>query len=305
VAAAGSPAADGSGIEDGGTTAALRAAGSSLSSSDGAVTLGTVTIAGNATAEPTTTIVDVGVAGIQNETGATYDFVVESTSSVTVTPEPGSGDHAVTVRLAPTGATVPLGGTRAFEVVATNASDGAGPYDLDVTTSAPDVVRFSSASAAGLPDVSRVEIVDGGGTASFQVAGNALPPSNGSVTLGRVVLSGHATGEAVVDVAVHSLGDADSVPYDDAGGDATAITVVDADPAVPPVVGDAPPTDPDGDGRYEDVDGDGDFDVFDVQAFLGVFDGDAVQSTPAAFDFDASGDGAVTIFDVQALLEEL
>lgn len=54
----------------------------------------------------------------------------------------------------------------------------------------------------------------------------------------------------------------------------------------PPVVGDADPTDPDGDGLYEDVNGDGKVDGNDVTALFEHFEDDAVQNNPDAFDFN-------------------
>ena len=70
-----------------------------------------------------------------------------------------------------------------------------------------------------------------------------------------------------------------------------------------PVVGNSPPTDPDGDGRYEDINGDGTFDIVDVQALFANLDSDVVQNNPEAFDFN--GDGQVDVVDVQALFAEL
>jgi PKD repeat protein len=77
---------------------------------------------------------------------------------------------------------------------------------------------------------------------------------------------------------------------------------VDAPPAGPPPIGSAPPTDPDGDGRYEDVNGDGEIDVVDVQALFANLDAPAVRDSPQAFDFN--GDGTVDVVDVQALFVE-
>ncbi len=61
----------------------------------------------------------------------------------------------------------------------------------------------------------------------------------------------------------------------------------------------APPTDPDGDGRYEDVNGDGNVTLADVQALFAHRHAASVEDTPEAFDF--SGDGRVNVVDVQAL----
>jgi PKD repeat protein len=72
---------------------------------------------------------------------------------------------------------------------------------------------------------------------------------------------------------------------------------------VPAVVGDAPPTDGDGDGVCEDVDGNGQFTILDVVAFLEAYDTATVESNTAAFDVD--GNGQVTILDVVALLDQV
>ncbi|MFT4945575.1 MAG: PKD repeat protein, partial [Halovenus sp.] len=83
----------------------------------------------------------------------------------------------------------------------------------------------------------------------------------------------------------------------------TATRAVPVAVSLPPVVGEHPPRDPTGDGRYEDVDGDGTVDIFDVQALFTGLDSDAVQSHAGAFDFD--GDGTVGVLDVQALFERV
>ena len=75
-------------------------------------------------------------------------------------------------------------------------------------------------------------------------------------------------------------------------------------PEVPPVAGENPPRDLDGDGLYRDVLGDGRLDIFDVQALFDNLDSAVVQENAAEFDFSGTG-GSVTVFDVQALFEEL
>ena len=67
-----------------------------------------------------------------------------------------------------------------------------------------------------------------------------------------------------------------------------------------PVVGDAPPTDPNGDGLYEDVNGDGEVTYADVVDLFENFDSAAVQNNPEAFDFNGNGrldfDDVITLF---------
>ncbi len=61
------------------------------------------------------------------------------------------------------------------------------------------------------------------------------------------------------------------------------------DDNLPPVVGDSPPTDPDGDGTYEDVNGDGDANYDDVVDLFDNIEEDAVQDNPSAYDFNDNG----------------
>ena len=72
------------------------------------------------------------------------------------------------------------------------------------------------------------------------------------------------------------------------------------DGALPPIVGDSPPTDPDGDGRYEDLNGDGEVNYADVVDLFEGFDSSAVRNNPGAYDFDGNGrldfDDVVTLF---------
>lgn len=74
---------------------------------------------------------------------------------------------------------------------------------------------------------------------------------------------------------------------------------------LPPIVGDTPPRDPDGDGLYEDIDGDGTVDIFDVQALFTNLQSDAVQEYAEFYNFAGDDDEEVTIFDVQALFVRL
>ena len=74
---------------------------------------------------------------------------------------------------------------------------------------------------------------------------------------------------------------------------------------LPPVVGERPPQDPDGDGLYRDVNGDGNVNILDVQALFNGIDSDAVQENASRFNFSGRSPDEVTILDVQALFNEL
>jgi len=66
-----------------------------------------------------------------------------------------------------------------------------------------------------------------------------------------------------------------------------------------------PATDTSGDNLLNNVDGDDAFDIFDVQTFFTNFNSDAVQASPALFNFNGDDPPVVTIFDVQALFTQL
>jgi PKD repeat protein len=81
------------------------------------------------------------------------------------------------------------------------------------------------------------------------------------------------------------------------------VTVVEAPP---PLVGNTPPKDSDGDGLFERVRGRDNFSILDVQALFKNLDNPDVQNNAERFNFqESSGSDEVTILDVQALFNEL
>jgi len=71
----------------------------------------------------------------------------------------------------------------------------------------------------------------------------------------------------------------------------------------PPITGEDPPQDPDGDGLYEDVDGDGELTVGDVQLFFENRDSEVIQTNAEFFNFSGTDPDEVTVADVQALFQ--
>jgi len=91
-------------------------------------------------------------------------------------------------------------------------------------------------------------------------------------------------------------------PDDSASGDLT----VEEQTGLPPVVGDSPPQDLNGDGLYRDVNGDGLFTYYDVQALNDNLDTPEVQSYPAAYNFALDvNPTSVRFADVEALYYDL
>jgi len=74
---------------------------------------------------------------------------------------------------------------------------------------------------------------------------------------------------------------------------------------IPPIVGENPPSDLNGDGLYRDINGDGEFTVGDVQALFENLDNGVVQDNAELFNFSGGDESAVTLEDVQALHSDL
>jgi PKD repeat protein len=74
---------------------------------------------------------------------------------------------------------------------------------------------------------------------------------------------------------------------------------------IPPVVGENPPNDLNGDGLYRDINGDGEFTVGDVQALFENLDDSVVQNNAELFNFSGGDESAVTLEDVRALHSDL
>jgi PKD repeat protein len=73
----------------------------------------------------------------------------------------------------------------------------------------------------------------------------------------------------------------------------------------PPVTGENPPTDSDGDGLYEDINGDGDLTISDVQVLFQHLNSSVVQNNAELFNFSGNDSTEVTLGDVQALFQLL
>jgi hypothetical protein len=210
-------------------------------------------------------------------------------------PEVGVG-----VALVPQSSTVTVDGTETFEVQVARATDGVNAVDLTVETSDPTVARVSEVTTVGSPMVDVSGAADDGSSGTLRAAGFGSFDAE-TVTLGRVTVTGEASGTARLDLSVDNVVTDNSEPYP--VGSVTGANLAVRETQVGPVVIDDPATDPDGDGVYEDVNGDGEFNIVDVSQFLREFDGETVQSNAAAFDF--SGDGTVNIVDVSSLLRQL
>lgn len=153
-----------------------------------------------------------------------------------------------------------------------------------------------------------ISVVDGDGDPIEGVSISVIDTETGDVV---ATLGGDSGTDHTVDLPPGQY----KLQIDTAIGDSltTAVTVDSGATArrtvtlvgLPPVVGDSPPRDLDGDGLYEDVRGDGTFDVYDVQTLFEHLDSDAVQTHAPAYNFSGGPSDTVTIYDVQALFQRL
>ncbi|PSP37739.1 hypothetical protein BRC66_06105, partial [Halobacteriales archaeon QH_2_66_30] len=153
------------------------------------------------------------------------------------------------------------------------------------------------------PDSSQVSIRNDGSRADVTVdmGGGAFDP--GDVEVASLTLSGESTGSTTVSLSGVAVDDDSNEPYDVTEVTGADVTVSD-EPGPPPVVGDDPPQDLNGDGLYRDVNGDGQLTIADVQVFFNNRNDPVVQNNAEFFNFDGAEPAEVTIADIQALFQD-
>lgn len=242
---------------------------------------------------------DIGPSGPDLYTGYGLLNTTGSLSAVNALSDPSP--DALDLRIRPPNSTVPTGQTQTHEIVATNATNGVGLYDITVETSNVSALSIVDGRDA-IGGVNVTAIAEDNSSIDIGAVGGDTNQS-GNVTLAAVTIRGENPGKATLTVTEQGIGNEDSEPYAATPAQPTTV-VIRSNLDAPDVIGNGKlATDVDNDGLYEDIDGDGTFDIFDVQALLTNRGSAAVQSQRAKFDF--TGDGAFDIFDIQALLDTL
>jgi pimeloyl-ACP methyl ester carboxylesterase len=206
-----------------------------------------------------------------------------------------------------------------YEVELSVGADAEAVYEVHADTATHEAAVASLTVESGETVVHDVTLDPEPGTLTGQVTADGEPMAGATIevvdlTAAEQVTTGDTDddGTYAVEVSpgayeVQAHAEGHQPGSDTATVTAAATTTLDIAmpvPDLPPVVGENPPLDLNGDGLHRDIYGDGSFDIFDVQALFDNLDSQVVQNNPDRFDFSGTG-GSVTIFDVQALFEDL
>jgi len=206
-----------------------------------------------------------------------------------------------TVTLTPPARTVEPDTETTFDLVVENATDGIESYAATVEVSDPAALRIEGVDPAGEVTASTVEVAADGSRASIEAEPSAGARASSDVTVATLTV--HASEVATVDVTLPrvSLTDETGLGYEVGTVEGAAVTITE-DVGPPPVVGEDPPRDLDGDGLYRDIDGDGELTAHDVRALLRHRRDDGVLDNAHYFNFSEGDHTTVSLADVQALL---
>lgn len=260
--------------------------------------LGTLTVSGE-TPGTTDLVFDTGDIGIGADDQSVSSYAVDSVTdgSLEVTEA-----DPVTVELVPLGPAAV--GEVELGVVVTNASNGIGAYNINMTAPSQAVAftdhELTAEGNTGPLDDS--ELSDDGSSFSLTAAllGAVHEPATEiqiatvTVTVDDYGSYEFAVGDAVIDGT-------DSNGYDVVTGIDTTLSVE----SPPPVNGGDPPQDLTGNGLFEDIDGDGSLSIFDVQILFDNLGDPAIENHASAYSFNEGDTETVTIFDVQTLFSLL
>lgn len=266
-----------------------------IGTNETAVTVGTVTVEGNANGK---TNLSVSVSRIDDDGGDPIS-VRKRIGGVTVVDRPTavpSIEVTDAITAPKTATTVAL---RLSE-----ASNGLAGFVIEVTTDNDSVVSVTDAAVDTTFGLRNASVQNGIATLAASDTRSAVESGTTGIVLGNVTIEGATESSANLSVTPVRI-DADSgVPIPTLAGIAT-VTVASNSSSGPTIPGAAGPAqDTDGDGQYEDVNGDGQTDVIDVLAYYNNRKRDVIRNNTAALDFD--GDGAAgTVFDAVALYEEI
>ncbi|MFU1781753.1 alkaline phosphatase PhoX [Haloarcula japonica] len=196
-------------------------------------------------------------------------------------------------------AAVGSGSTGTVPLTASSLPAGFSGARLTVTVSNPDIASITGVSFPDSLGLTESSISDDGSSATIRVADVDTNVQSGAMDVSLATLDVRANGGGTTDLTVSIE------QMDDENGNGIEAEVRNGIIVGGPqtVVGDAAPTDPDGDGHFEDLNGNGRLDYEDVQVLFSNMDSDSVQLNTGAYDFNENG--KIDFADVTALYEEV
>lgn len=254
------------------------------------ITLGTLTVAGEAEGQ---TDISAGEVFVLNANAEAYANGTVVGGALEVDSETAAVD------LVPQDNRVRAGSQATFDVVV-DAPSGIGAYETQFEL-ATDRATFADYELTASGDEGPLD-------------DSSISADGSSLMLDAALLdAAHGPGETVVatlTLDVDSPGPVRVTTTEasllDAGGQAYRTTVDEASVTAvgpPAVLPGNEPADPDDDGLYEDVRGDGGVSVLDVQTLFVDLDTPAVQQNAAFYNFADADADTVTVLDVQTLFD--
>ncbi|MFB6163009.1 MAG: alkaline phosphatase PhoX [Halococcoides sp.] len=191
------------------------------------------------------------------------------------------------------------GTTASADVTASMLPEGFSGARLTVTVADPAVVEINSVAVPDDLGLTASTVGQDGATATLTIAdlNGAIQAGAIDRSLATLELSPGAAGTTDLSVTIDRLDDESGSAIDAEADRGVVVT------GPPSIMGERPPTDPDGDGRYEDLNGNGRLDYSDVVALFNHLDADSVALNTAAFDFNENG--RMDFDDVVDLFEEV
>jgi hypothetical protein len=261
------------------------------------ITLGTVTVAGEAEGQAALSVADgVAVTDVSDQR-----YGVGATAGGSLTVE--AVTQTATVDIVPQADQIRAGGETTLDVVVSGEA-GISAYDMDITLDSPTTgaafVDYELTAEGSNGPLDNSAISSDGSSIALDAALLEATHGPGETVVAELTLDIERPGPIQITPTQAEIIDTESRAYD-TELNATSVTAV----GPPQIVETGQPQDLTGDGLYEDVRGDGQVSVLDVQTLFNHIETPAVQNNAAFFDFSGNSPDQVTILDVQDLFNRV
>ncbi|GCF12345.1 hypothetical protein Harman_02800 [Haloarcula mannanilytica] len=191
------------------------------------------------------------------------------------------------------------GSTGSVPLTASSLPAGFSGARLTVSVSNPDIASITGVSFPDSLGLTEQSVSDDGATATIRVADVDTNVQSGGMDVPLATLDVRADSGGTTDltVSVEQMDDESGTAIEAETRNGLIVGGPDT------IIGDAAPTDPDGDGHFEDLNGNGRLDYEDVQVLFENMDSDSVRLNVGAYDFNENGQ--IDFADVTELYEEV